>query len=248
MDDDEITTNVQDVNHPQHGTGQQDQFLFGQTRKVLDGHQTAGGDVEHGPLASLAQELAALQHTDFGRRGSERPPGCLVADAEMVSQVALDPSFDVARTEGQAVQSTEERFDEAEVWLEELPLLVTQTGVQLGVERTLVAVEVYERRPSLGHPTVTVEGRQSMPILLHKLFGCINVAAQVVELGGIRQLPRQTLRLDLPKRCCQVDLGRCDEPVNGGGYALGLRSVPRVVQANKLVSRSGDRGWYRGRR
>ena len=115
LDDDETTSCVVDVDHLQHGTGQQDQLLFGQTRKFLYGHETAGSDVEQGALVSRAEELSVLEHTDFGRGGSERPPGCLVADAEMVSQVALDPSFDVARTEGQAVQSTEKRFYEAEV-------------------------------------------------------------------------------------------------------------------------------------
>ena len=125
MYDGEITANVQDIDHLEHGTGQQDQFLFGQTREVLDGHETPGGDVEHRPLASHAQELVTLQHTDFGRRGSERPPGCLVADAVLVSQVALDPSFDVARTEGQAVQTTQKRFNEAKIRDEELTLLVT---------------------------------------------------------------------------------------------------------------------------
>ena len=100
LDHDEIIARLVDVDHLQHGTGQKDQLLFGQTRKVLDAHQTAGGDVEHRPLASRAQELSALQHTDFGRCGSERPPGCLVADAVVVSQVALDPSFDVSRAEG----------------------------------------------------------------------------------------------------------------------------------------------------
>ena len=85
LDHDETRAGVVDVDHAQHGTGQQDQLLFGETRKLLDGHETAGGDIEHSSLASLAEELFALQHTDFGRRGSERPPGCLVSDAEMVS-------------------------------------------------------------------------------------------------------------------------------------------------------------------
>ena len=60
LDDDEITANVQDIHHPQYGAGQKDKLLFGQTRKFMDGHETAGGDVKHGPLASLAQELIAL--------------------------------------------------------------------------------------------------------------------------------------------------------------------------------------------
>ena len=119
MDHDETTSGVVDVDHPQYGTGQQDQLLFGQTREVLDGHETAGGDVEHRPLVNLVQELGALQHTDFDRRGSERPPGCLVADTVLVSQVTLDPSFDVVSPEGQTVQPTEDRFDEAEVWHEQ---------------------------------------------------------------------------------------------------------------------------------
>ena len=88
----------------EHGTWQQDQLLFGQAREVFDGHEAPGGDVEHRPLARRAEELLALQHPDFGRGGRERPPGGLVADTELVSQVALDPSLDVARTKGQAVQ------------------------------------------------------------------------------------------------------------------------------------------------
>ena len=82
-------------------------------------------DVKHCPLARLAEELLALQHTVLGRRGSERPPRRLVADTVLVSQVTLDPSLDVAMMERQAVQCTQKCFYKAEIRFKQLSVLCT---------------------------------------------------------------------------------------------------------------------------
>ena len=90
-----------------------------------------------------------------------------------------------------------------------------------------MGVEIYIHGPSLGHPAVPVEGRQSMPILIDELLGKIQVATQMVELGGVRQVFLQTHRLDSSNGFSQVDLGRSDESVDRGQHPE-LRSVPRV--------------------
>ena len=50
----------------QHGTGQQDKLFFGQTRKVLDGHQGPCRNVEHRAWTGAAEKLRTLQDADLG--------------------------------------------------------------------------------------------------------------------------------------------------------------------------------------
>ena len=56
------------------------------------------------------------------------------------------------------------------------------------------------------------------------------------------QLFHQTMRLDVFNHCCQVDLARCEEFVNGDDHTEVLRSVPRIIRVyDELIDKSDDR-------